>query len=223
MQHAQGRQAQRDRVRYRECGDGDKQAPGRFHDHHQRQHKKQVIETEQDVPDADGDVGHCHFIGPGTGPGGKARLARQDALELHAAIQTLQPHQDVDARFGQTREQDRFAIQATGNHDAPTLAHGAGGEGAAPGALLSDTGRKHRMDFQRGVFVQRRRFPQDVIGIGAGLGQLQVCRAELIGLGRQRERQQHEREQSEGAAHHLAGASAFSPSITTSYSLSRRA
>jgi hypothetical protein len=109
-----------------------------------------------------------------------------------------------------------LAVQATGNHDVPALAQRTGGEGAMPGALLGNSGRKDRMDLQWRVLIQRRRFPQHIVGISTGLGQLQVGRAKLISACRQRDQQHQHRDKLQRAVHHLAGASTFSPSRTTS-------
>ena len=78
-------------------GNSDKKPPIAAHDQHQRQHEKKVIDTEQNVLDADFGIGRDDFKRTGTADKRYAGMYRQEARDLFRAVQALIAQEHVDA------------------------------------------------------------------------------------------------------------------------------
>ena len=80
-----------------------------------------MIESRQDVFDAEDGVGPDHFQSTRAGPDDEAGLHRQDAFELHGAVQAHEPREHVNPRFRELREEDGLPVEPFRHTDAPAL------------------------------------------------------------------------------------------------------
>ena len=89
--------------------------------------------------------------------------------------------EDVDPNFRQAGECDRLAFETTRDIYSPALNRDAAGIAAALRGEVGGVGRECGLNLKHCAFAKRRDLPQHVIGGGAGLGDLQVGRAEIVG------------------------------------------
>ena len=174
-----------------------------------------MVETEQDVLDADDGIGQHDLVGAGTRLNAEGAAAGQNPADLFAAVFTHHAHDGVGACFGQTGNADGLAVQSFRNADPPALDGHVVGEYHARHGQLARAGGEMRRQLQRGAFVKRRQLPHHLIGFGTGLGQLQIGGLEVIGSGPLRKPQQQCRQQSHAdTLDHGLSPLMVSPSIT---------
>ena len=133
------------------------------------------------------------------GPADEAGAHRQDALELHRAVQAHEPREHVDPGFRELREEDGLAVEPFRHTDAPALHRDAAREGAAHRRQCLGPVGELRLHLERDGLVDRRNLPQDVVGLAVYLCELQVARLELVRASRcdRGKQQRHSHEQAE--------------------------
>ena len=189
MHDLQRRQRQTDRVGNRERRDGDDQPPAVAHDHDQRQHEQQVIEAGQYVADAEHRVGADDFERARALLECECRAHGEDPRQLLGAVGALHAHQHVKIGGREAAEFDRLAFESARNARAPALGDRAGGVDAVTRADLHRAGREQRFHLERGLGIERRHLPLDVVGFPVDLLQLQIGRAKHVGERRRGEPQ----------------------------------
>ena len=197
--------------------DSEEQSPRALHQEHKREHEQEVIEPGQDVFDPEDRVGRHDFQSTRAGPGDEAGVHRQNALELHGAVQAHEPREHVDPGFRELREEDGLPVEPFRHTDAPALHGDAAREGAAHrGQRLGAVGEL-RLHLERRGLVDRRDLPEDVVRLPVQLRELQVARLEFVRASRHhRGEQQRDSHEQERALSHGRSVGGFA-SMLTSY------
>ncbi len=151
-----------------------------LHEEHHREHEQQVIEPGQDVFDPEDRIRPDDFQPTRAGPADEAGAHRQDALELHGAVQAHEPREHVDPGFRELREEDGLPVEPVRHTDAPALHRDAAREGAAHLRECLGPVGELRLHLERGGLVDRRDLPEDVVRLPVQLRELQVARLELV-------------------------------------------
>lgn len=169
---AEGCDGQGDAVGHGEGRDRLHQRPAVPHDQQQTQDKEQVIDAEEDVLNADLQVGRRPLRGAGGAAEGDGGRGRPDEMGFEPPVRVVQADEDVGDRALEAGDGDRLAAQASPAAEGAAHDHRAGGHllaiGRPEGALLGKDGGDADLDF-----APRRVLPQDGVGLGCGLAQLQ--------------------------------------------------
>jgi hypothetical protein len=199
-EQAQRGAGQRDRMGEREGGGGGHHRPAALQQQHQRHHEQQMIETADDMFNANAEIGARHLPGSGHGGDDGRGFAGHQPRRLHRAAQRCDAQQRIGAAGFQARQANRHAIEA-----AAAIGPAGGDQRAA-----RQNGPVHRhpaegwQQWRRAGRqpAQHRRLPHDRPAALIALRQFQIARAQFIGTGRQRRHQQHK---AQPQADHAAG------------------
>ena len=174
---------ERDAVGDSERGDRLQSSPAVADEQHQRQYEQQVVETEQDMFDAEHEIGLRHLQRALRSGDRQAWRLGGQAGNLHRAIVMGQAHQHICQARAQPVDRQAVAFQAADAARRQTLEMGALLEGVDRLPVRAARLRQTHVQPEPHL-TERRGFPDDGKVAGRGFTNVEIGRAQFMGARR---------------------------------------
>ena len=170
---------ERDAVRDGESGDRQDELPRIRCDQDQREHEEKMIDAEQDVLDAEREVGGGDRPSALTGGNPRPRRSRRQPFDPLAAVGERHAHQRVGHGARQPFDPHLLAAERIDRRQAPGLHHGVVGYPRNDRGCALDPSRKAHIERQPCVAAHRR-LEQDIEYSGRCFLKLEIGRTNLV-------------------------------------------
>jgi hypothetical protein len=145
------------------------------------EHEQEMIDAQQDVLDAEHEVGAGDLQRARHGVHHERRRRRREADDLRGSVAAFHAHEHIGHRRAETGDMNRAAGQTAGALNAPVFRKGAVDEGGTWLAQVGGAGRELHVEAEPEILASTRHLPKHVVSLRAGLLELEIGRPDLVG------------------------------------------